>query len=136
MDGREYRSEAAEGYHKRLMKNRDKLFTFLGYDGVPWNNNNAEHAIKKFAAYRETADTLFTESGLENYLVLLSLCQSCKYKGVSFLRFLLSGQTDIDSFRAGGGKGIVPQVELYPEGSVPSHPSRRKLVAKEQQRQA
>jgi predicted RecB family nuclease len=134
MDCREYRSEVAEGYHKRLIKNRDKLFAFLGYDGVPWNNNNAEHAIKKFAAYRETADKLFTKSGLENYLVLLSLCLSCKYKGVSFLRFLLSGQTDIDAFRAEGGKGIVPQVELYPEGSVPTHPSRRKLVAREQQR--
>jgi hypothetical protein len=36
-------------YKQRFEKNRDKLFTFLRYDGVPWNNNNAEHAIKAFA---------------------------------------------------------------------------------------
>ena len=34
------------------MKCRDKLFTFIKYDGVPWNNNNAENAIKRFAYYR------------------------------------------------------------------------------------
>src|SRR5262249_52950527 len=31
-------------------------------------------------------------------LVLLSLYQTCRYKGVSFLRFLLSGEQDIDAF--------------------------------------
>ncbi len=30
----------------------DKLFVFLDYDGVPWNNNNAENAIKLFASRR------------------------------------------------------------------------------------
>jgi len=28
------------------------LFTFLEHDGVPWNNNNAEHAIKAFVRLR------------------------------------------------------------------------------------
>src|SRR5688572_14608298 len=32
-----YRSELAEGYQARLMKNEARLFTFLEYDGVPWN---------------------------------------------------------------------------------------------------
>jgi hypothetical protein len=41
---RQFRSELALSYQKRLVKNRDKLFTFLDYDGVPWNNNNAECA--------------------------------------------------------------------------------------------
>ena len=130
LGGREFRSEVAEGYRKRLLKNRDKLFTFMRYDGVPWNNNNAEHAIKKFAAYREAADNLYTESGLNNYLVLLSLSMSCKYKGVNFLRFLLSGQTNIDAFRERSGKRVLPPVELYPDGAVPTHPSRRRLITK------
>src|SRR5262249_7938328 len=42
----EQRSEAAQGYLKRFAKYRGKLFTFLDHDGVPWNNTNAEHAIK------------------------------------------------------------------------------------------
>ena len=53
---RVYRSELAEGYQKRLLKNEGKLFTFLDHDGVPWNNNDAEHAIKAFASFRELYD--------------------------------------------------------------------------------
>jgi hypothetical protein len=41
-------------YKKGFEKNRNKLFTFLDSDGVPWNNNNAEHAIKAFARLRRT----------------------------------------------------------------------------------
>jgi predicted RecB family nuclease len=45
------RSEAAEALRTRLVKYQDKLFTFLRYDGVPWNNNNAENAITGFRQY-------------------------------------------------------------------------------------
>jgi hypothetical protein len=45
----ELSSAAASKWRVRLKKDRDKLFTFLNHDGVPWNNNNAEHAIKAFA---------------------------------------------------------------------------------------
>jgi hypothetical protein len=44
-----FESEAARKYQKRLKKNEEKLFTFLKFDDVPWNNNCAEHAIKHFA---------------------------------------------------------------------------------------
>jgi len=120
-------SEVAEGYRKRLLKYRDRLFTFLDHDGVPWNNNNAEHAVKVFATYREMADNLITENGLNQYLVLLSVYQSCRYKGVSFLKFLLSGQKDIDAFREIGGKKVLSAIELYPEGTMSSRPGRRGL---------
>jgi hypothetical protein len=45
---RPFRSEAAEDLRRRLLRNRDELFTFLGHDGVPWNNNNAGNAIRQF----------------------------------------------------------------------------------------
>jgi hypothetical protein len=32
-------------------------------------------------------------------LVLLSICQTCKYKGVDFLEFVRSGERDIDCTR-------------------------------------
>jgi hypothetical protein len=57
---------------------------------VPWNNNNAEHAVKAFAYYREVADGLLTEESVTSYLTLLSIQQTCAYKGVSFLKFLVS----------------------------------------------
>ena len=28
------------------------MFTFLDFDDVPWNNNNAEHAVKAFVSLR------------------------------------------------------------------------------------
>jgi hypothetical protein len=119
VEGRLFQSDLAEGYRKRLLKYRGKLFTFLGHDGVPWNNNNAEHAVKKFADYREFADGLLTEAGLKQYLVLLSICLTCKYKGVSFLKFLLSWETDIDTFcRHPGKRRPVPAVELQPDGFI------------------
>ncbi len=91
-------SETAVKFKERLEKNRDKLFTFLSFDGVPWNNNNAEHAVKPFAALRQIIGGITTEKGLRDYLVLLSLCETCKYMGVDFLNFLRSGEKDIYAF--------------------------------------
>jgi predicted RecB family nuclease len=115
-------SEATAELKARMLKHRDRLFTFLDYDGVPWNNNNAEHAIKQFAYYRELTVGTMREGGLSDYLLLLSICQSCRYKGVSFLKFLLSKERDLDAFCAGRRhKRRSPLVELYPKGFVPSH---------------
>jgi predicted RecB family nuclease len=91
-------SEAAGKLVERLQKNRNKMFTFLDFDDVPWNNNNAEHAIKAFATLRRVIEGPTTEKGLRDFLVLLSLCETCKYKNVDFLDFLRSGSKDIDAF--------------------------------------
>ena len=100
----EYQSPAALACKERSEKNRDKLFTFLNFDGVPWNNNNAEHAIKAFAALRDVIDGLSTEKRIQEYLVLLSVCQTCKYMGVDFLDFLRSGEKDINVFAEKRGR--------------------------------
>jgi hypothetical protein len=83
---------------ERFVRNRDKLFTFLNYDGVPWNNNNAEHAIKAFARLRDVIAGSSTEKGIEEYLTLLSICQTCEYTGLDFLDFLRSGEKDVHAF--------------------------------------
>ena len=93
-----YRSEVACKYQKRFLKIRGKLFAFMDYDGVPWNNNNAEHAIKHFAIYRKTVDGQISEFGLVNYLKLLSIYQSCQYQNINFLSFLLSGEINMETF--------------------------------------
>jgi hypothetical protein len=91
-------SEAVKKVIERLKKNRNKLFTFLDFDGVPWNNNNAEHAIKAFAALRCVIGGNTTERGLRDFLILLSICQTCKFKNVDFLAFLRSGFRNVDDF--------------------------------------
>lgn len=77
LSGTDFQSESARAIKKRFEKNRDKLFTFLVHDGVPWNNNNAEHAVKAFAMLRHTIGGVTTEKGLRDYLVLLSISQTC-----------------------------------------------------------
>ena len=91
-------SDKGENLRKRMIKYKSKLFCFLNYDGVPWNNNNAEHAVKPFAKYRRIANGQITEVGLSSYLTLLSLYETCNYKGLDFLEFLLSKKRNINSF--------------------------------------
>ena len=98
LDRTDYQSEAALKCKERFLRNQDKLFTFLNYDGVPWNNNNAEHAIKAFARLRDVIAGSSTEKGIEEYLTLLSICQTCVYTGLDFLDFLRSGEKDVHAF--------------------------------------
>jgi predicted RecB family nuclease len=119
LDKQSFRSESAESLRERLIKNRDKLFTFIHHDGVPWNNNTPENAIRQFAYYRDSNPGRLKEPGLKEYLVLLSLCQTCRYKKVSFLRFLLSRERDISAFcKRPRSKYRCVDIEIYPKGVV------------------
>jgi hypothetical protein len=114
-------SEPAQTVRTRLLKNRERLFTFLEHDGVPWNNNAAENAIRRFAYFRDDTAPLTREGGLKDYLVLLSLFQTCRYKAVNFWRFLLSRQKDIDAFAGGASSPGRRDLDLYPPGFEPPH---------------
>ena len=70
----------------------ERLFTFLRHDGVPWNNNNAEHAIKAYARARELFQGTPAAKAISEYLVLLSVCETCRNKRIDFLDFLRSGE--------------------------------------------
>jgi predicted RecB family nuclease len=102
MDSAAYASETARQYRQRFLKYRDKLFTFLVHDGVPWSNNNAENAVKRFVSRRRVmgGTGAFTEAGFRDYLLFLSIYQTLRYRGLSFWQFLRSGETDIEAFSA------------------------------------
>jgi hypothetical protein len=91
----DFESEVALAYQKRFKKYREKLFLFLEYDGIPWNNNNAEHAIKPFAKWRKKVSRSLSTQNIENHLILLSILQTCKYQELSFLDILKSDTTNI-----------------------------------------
>ena len=95
---RTYDSEVAVKYQARFTKYREKLFTFLHHEGIPWNNNNAETAIKPFAEHRKRVKANFTQRGIRDYLILLSIQQTCKYRGLNFLEFLKSGEQSIEEY--------------------------------------
>ncbi|MGP1678422.1 MAG: IS66 family transposase [Burkholderiales bacterium] len=87
-------TEVGRALQKRIEKNRDKLFTFLNHDGVPWNNNNAEHAIRAFTRLRNVINTS-TPKGTQDYATLLSIQQTLRYRGRGFLEFMRSGEMGI-----------------------------------------
>jgi len=124
-----HRSEPAQALQKRLIRYQSKLFAFLYQDGVPWNNAVAENAIKHFARYRTNTAGLMTEVGLDDYLTLLSVYVTCRYKGLSFLKFLLSKSRDVDAFCTRPTRRVrSAAIELYPEGFDSRGPLRRRTT--------
>jgi transposase len=88
-------TEVGTALKKRIDRNRNRLFTFLNHDDVPWNNNNAEHAVRAFTRLRNVMITS-TPKGTREYCILLTLQQTLRYRGSGFLEFLRSGKVDID----------------------------------------
>ena len=80
----------------------------------------AENAIKRISDYREDVGRSVSEAGLTEHLVLLSIYQTCRVRDISFLKFLLSRERDIDAFAAGKRqRQRAPRIELYPKGYLP-----------------
>jgi len=93
-----YKSGLVLKFQKRFLRYRNSLFTFLEEDSIPWHNNTAERAIRPFAIQRDISKSPFQESVTRDYLVLLSIRQTCRFQGKSFFKFLFSGETDLDQF--------------------------------------
>jgi hypothetical protein len=71
----------------------------------PWSGRRVSGVLrvmksreKHFASRRKVKRTPFTEGGIRDYLLLLSIHQTLRYRNVSFWRILLSGETDIEAF--------------------------------------
>lgn len=114
---KDFVSDMANKYKKRFQKSGAKMFTFLDHDGVPWNNNNAEHAIKRFAKYRRDGDGRFTEHTVTEYLILATVIETCDFNNVNVLKFLLSKETTLAGlFKMAKRKdrGISPQPDRPP----------------------
>ena len=95
---RTYRSELTLKYQKRFVRYRQSLFTFLEHDGVPWHNNVAERALRHLAVQRKISGCFYA-SLIDEYLLLLGIRQTCRFQDKPLLRFLLSGEKDIDKFK-------------------------------------
>lgn len=104
IDGARSNSEIILKYQKRFERYRDSLFLFLTEDGLPWNNNMAERAIRHLAVQRKISAGTFSEKGATEYLTLLGIAQSCRFQDKSFLHFLLSEERDVDAFRDRRGR--------------------------------
>lgn len=90
--------EIVSRYQKRFQRYRDSLFLFLREDGIPWNNNCGERAIRHLAVQRKISGS-FHRNGANQYLRLLGIAQTCRFQEKSFLRFLLSEEKDVDKYK-------------------------------------
>jgi hypothetical protein len=95
---RTYRSEPVRVYQKRFQRYRHSLFTFLEYDRIPWNNNMGERALRHLTVQRKISGS-FHESLAPAYLLLLGVAQTRRFQDKSLLKFLLSGEKDVDTFK-------------------------------------
>jgi predicted RecB family nuclease len=98
IDGQILQCEVVSTYQKRFCRYRDSLFTFLLEDGIPWNNNCAERAIRHLAVQRKISNTFWRQGAIQ-YLRLLGIAQTCRFQDKSFLRFLLSEEKDVDKYK-------------------------------------
>lgn len=98
VEGKVFKSDIVQRYQKRFIRYRLSLFTFLKNDDIPWHNNTAESAIKHFAKQRDASGPMY-ESVTHNYLTLLSIQQTCRNHGKSFMQFLFSEEKDIYIFK-------------------------------------
>ena len=55
-------SEVVLKYQKRFLRYRESLFRFLFEDGIPWNNNTGERAIRHLAIQRKISLTFRTSA--------------------------------------------------------------------------
>lgn len=95
--GRKPKCAVTARYCKRFTRYRDSIFRFLTEDEIPWHNNLAERLLRHFAIQRRISGSFGTKGAAE-YFRLLSIGQTCRLQGKSFLRFLISGERDVSSF--------------------------------------
>jgi len=93
-----YESEVALNFISRFRRYREIMFRFLEEDSIPWNNNTGERAIRHLAVQRKISNT-FGKGFVSKHLILLGIAQSSRFQGKSFLKFLLSGEMDVDEFQ-------------------------------------
>jgi hypothetical protein len=62
-------------------------------------NDYAERALRHLAVQRKISGS-FYEAVAPHYLLLLGIAQTCRFQDKSLLKFLLSGEKNVDSFKS------------------------------------
>lgn len=82
---------------KRYRRERSKMFTFLEVDGVNWHNNDGERPFRPSASIRKVTGGSRTIKGARSHVVMQSMDQTCKKRGLDFCgsiaRYLAGGST-------------------------------------------
>ncbi len=102
---------------KRLLRNEARLFTFLDRDGIPWNNNTGEHAIKAFAWCREVSDGQMSEGGNGRFSCAPERPSNMQVPWPQFSQISVIERSGRGSYRdRKKAKNCAFTIEMYPEG--------------------
>lgn len=74
---------------KRLRRERGMLFTFLEEDGVDWNNNAAERALRSSVVIRKITYGNQSDEGAHAHAVLMSIRETCSLRKENFFDYAM-----------------------------------------------
>jgi len=74
---------------KRLKRERGMLFTFLEEDGVDWNNNAAERALRSSVVIRKITYGNQSDEGARAHAVLMSVRETCSLRKENFFDYAM-----------------------------------------------
>ncbi|MDG7025090.1 MAG: IS66 family transposase [Nitrososphaerota archaeon] len=74
---------------KRLRRERNMLFTFLEEDGVDWNNNAAERALRSSVVIRKITYGNQSDEGAHAHAVLMSVRETCGLRKENFFDYAM-----------------------------------------------
>ena len=74
---------------KRLRREKGMLFTFLEQDGVAWNNNAAERALRSSVVIRKITYGNQSDEGAHAHAVLMSMKETCGLRKENFFDYAM-----------------------------------------------
>jgi transposase len=74
---------------KRLRREKGMLFTFLEEDGVDWNNNAAERALRSSVVIRKITYGNQSDEGAAAHAVLMSIRETCSLRRENFFDYAM-----------------------------------------------
>lgn len=74
---------------KRLRREKGMLFTFLEEDGVAWNNNAAERALRPSVVIRKITYGNQSDEGARAHAVLMSIKETCSLRKENFFEYAM-----------------------------------------------
>ena len=76
--------------HRLMKKDYDKLFTFLGIEGVEPTNNHSERMLRFLVIMRKICNGTRSPAGSESHAVLPSLLQTARCQDKPIIEFLMT----------------------------------------------
>jgi transposase len=74
---------------KRLKRERNMLFTFLGEEDIDWNNNAAERALRPSVVIRKITYGNQSDEGAKAHAVLMSIKETCSLRKENFFNYAM-----------------------------------------------